>query len=59
MMMLSGSIGKQLSDEMRVGQSCSHLNRISKQNQFFIRNDVFLSLNLGNLIFQKLGKTNF
>ena len=30
MMMMSGSIGKQLSDEKYVGESCSHLNGISK-----------------------------
>jgi hypothetical protein len=30
MMMMSGSIGKQLSDGKCVGKSCSHLNRNSK-----------------------------
>jgi hypothetical protein len=30
MMMMSGSIGKQLFDGKCVGESCSHLNRISK-----------------------------
>jgi len=59
MIMMSGSIGKQLSDGKCVGKSCSHLNRISKTKvksinkmMYFYRSTwgILIAKNWGKLI---------
>jgi hypothetical protein len=68
MMMMSGSIGKQLSDGKCVGKSCSHLNRISKTKtksinkmMYFYRSTwgILFSKNWGKLISSYKGSSRF
>ena len=57
MMMMSGSIGKQLSDGKCGGKSCSHLNRISKTKVKSIKKRMyFYQSTWGILIAENWGK---